>query len=399
MKIMHISDIHLGRKPVGGQGLFAKKRYEDYFKAFRKAIEIAIDKKVDTVLIAGDMFDKKELYPEVLEKSENILKKLKENNINCIVIEGNHDNIYDNKEVESWIIYLEKKGYFKRPTYYFEDEKYVFEPVIIDDIYFWGVGYPGSYVDKVLLELADFINKKDKNIILVHTGIAKNDFLAGTINEEDLNNFKGKVKYMAGGHLHSYAEHPKENPYFFLPGSLEYWDLAENGDKKGAIIFDTETMEREFIPFKDFIRKKINIKFEVESIDINQFQDEFMEKIKNVEIEKEEDIVIVEMIFKKYFFIDTNWCEKVLEEKGALKAIVKSKYPKIEKQGNIGDISKNIEEIEEDIIIEWGNDFSENSEETVKVLEKLKNLQEEKQEDIFIETFDNFLKVIIQSEK
>ncbi|BDU50709.1 metallophosphoesterase family protein [Haliovirga abyssi] len=397
MKIMHISDIHLGRKPVGGQGLFAKKRYEDYFKAFRKAIEIAIEKKVDTVLIAGDIFDKKELYPEVLEKTENILKNLKENNINCVVIEGNHDNIYFNKEVESWIIYLEKKGYFKRPTYYFENEKYIFEPVIINNIYFWGVGYPGAFVDEVLLELSDFIDEKEENIILVHTGIAKNDFLAGTINGDILNNFKGKVKYIAGGHLHSYAEYPKENPYFFLPGSLEYWDLAENGEKKGAIIFDTETMEREFITFKDFIRKKIDIKFEVESNNINQFQEEFIKKIEDIKIEKEEDIVIVEMTFKKYFFIDINWCEKALEEKGALKAIVKSKYPKIEKQGSIGDISKNIEEIEKDIIIEWENDFSANSEETVKVLEKLKNLQEEKQEDIFIDTFDQFLEKIVQS--
>ena len=35
MKIVHCSDIHLGRRPVGGKGEFSDKRYEDYFKGRR----------------------------------------------------------------------------------------------------------------------------------------------------------------------------------------------------------------------------------------------------------------------------------------------------------------------------------------------------------------------------
>jgi len=114
VKILHCADIHLGRRPVGGVGEYSNKRYDDYFKAFGWAIDTAIVQQVSVVLIAGDLFDRKELIPEVLERTEALLQKLKDAHIATLLIEGNHDNITPGKEDDSWIIYLENKGFLMR---------------------------------------------------------------------------------------------------------------------------------------------------------------------------------------------------------------------------------------------------------------------------------------------
>ena len=69
MRLLHCSDLHLGRRPVGGKGEFSEKRYLDYFNAFEQCVDIAIREKVDLFIMSGDIFDRKEIVPEVLEKS------------------------------------------------------------------------------------------------------------------------------------------------------------------------------------------------------------------------------------------------------------------------------------------------------------------------------------------
>ncbi|OQY08872.1 MAG: exonuclease SbcD, partial [Marinitoga sp. 4572_148] len=126
MKILHTSDWHLGRRPVGGIGEYSKTRYEDYFNAAEFIVDKAIENKIDVFIIAGDLFDRSSLLPDILFRTENLLKKLKENNIEVLLIEGNHDKIYTHDD--SWITYL---------------------PYIKDDIYFYGVPYQGVIIDEV----------------------------------------------------------------------------------------------------------------------------------------------------------------------------------------------------------------------------------------------------------
>ena len=67
------------------------------------------------------------------------------------------------------------------------------------------------------------IKSNEKNIIIVHTGISHDgNTLPGCISKQTLDLFKDKVIYIAGGHIHSFATYPKEKPYFFVSGSLEF---------------------------------------------------------------------------------------------------------------------------------------------------------------------------------
>ena len=393
MKIVHCSDLHLGRRPVGGKGEFSDKRYEDYFRVFEEIVVKTCEVKADLFIIAGDIFDRKEIQPEVLEKTEKILIKLKENNIESVVIEGNHDNVFNGKESESWIYYLEQKGYFKRPTYFFDGEKYVFNQIETKVGKVYGVGYPGFMVNEVLEKLSENINDNEKNIVIVHSAIAGNDFIPGMVKKESIDLFKEKVIYMAGGHIHSRRSYPEENPYFFTPGSPEYWDIAEKKNEKGFIIYDTDRKEAEFKTTS--MRNKIEAEISIFAENETEFREKFIKECdEKIEYDKE-SIVFVKVKMEKTIYIDSIWCENQIAEKGALKASVKIIYPKESIAREYRHNISGAEEIEMEEIKKWEL-FSSESEKSSKLLNKLKVMQNEKMEDSFIENLDLFLDEIIE---
>ena len=399
MKILHCSDIHLGRRPVGGKGEFSTKRFDDYFAAFDQVIDIAIDNGVQIMVIAGDLFDRKELSPEVLERTENLFKKLQKKEIRVLITEGNHDNITRDKESESWIVYLINKGYLERPGYLVEEESYSFNPIVIDGIDFYGLGYPGGMINEIMESLAQHLEEKKgrKNYLIVHTAISGNDdFLPGTIKKETVDLFNGKVIYIAGGHFHSFNYYPKEKPYFFLSGSPEYWDLAENKQKKGAVIFDTDLLEYTFHATTP--RNFTSITYEIVSVNQEEFKEEFREKVEQLEIEENEDIISIELKPVKQFYIDINYCEELLSSLGALKAVIKVQYPGAKRKGNVTDHISGVEEIEKELIGAWP-EFSAKTEETAKTLSILKTHQLENNSEQFIEVFDNLLETMLEAEK
>ncbi|MGF6906874.1 metallophosphoesterase family protein [Fusobacterium sp. PH5-44] len=389
MKILHCSDIHLGKKPFGTKE-FSQKRYKDFFDAFNKMVNIAIERKVEVFIVAGDLFDKKEITPDILNRSEEIFRKLKENNIHTIITEGNHDNISNDDEINSWQNYLEEKDYVQRGSYKIIDGEYQFKKIKIKDVNFYGLGYPGFAIDNVLEELGKILSKNEKNYIIVHTAISGSDFLPGLVNPDTLGNIQEKVIYIAGGHLHSHSVFPAKDPFFFVPGSLEYWDIKnDKGQKKGGIIFDSETKNREFVEISP--RERIITDFYMVKGGEDEYLLKFEEFAKNLNLDGEQ-LVIVNIICDHNEYINTVSFEKILESNGALKAFVNIKQKK--KNGNIQEDDKNItysiKEMEKNIIESWN--FFKNSHRIADYLEEYKNIQEEKDRgEDFLLLFDKML--------
>ena len=383
MKIVHCSDLHLGKRFSGNKD-YVKKRYMDFFNAFATFVDKVEEIKPDVCLIAGDIFDKKEINPDILSKTEYLFKRLRDNvKKDIIAIEGNHDN--SRILEESWLEYLQEQNILK-VFYYnkdFEEKNYL----KIDDINFYPVGYPGFMIDEALTKLSEKLNPQEKNIIVVHTGISgSTNTLPGLVSTSILDLFKDKAIYIAGGHIHSFTTYPKEKPYFFVSGSLEFSNVQnEKSDKKGFILFDTDTLNYEFIELEH--RKRIKKDFSYTNF--SNLEIEFENFVKELNLTGEE-ILVISVSLNNNDYINTESLENIAEKNGALKT-----YILIKNILNIGASEENnsdlsIDELEKNLINTWN--ISE-IEKFSKSFSRLKELFSNDDRDSFLELFDKTLEV------
>ena len=383
MKIVHCSDLHLGKRFSGNKD-YVKKRYMDFFNAFATFIDKVEEIKPDVCLIAGDIFDKKEINPDILSKTEYLFKKLKDNvKKDIIAIEGNHDN--SRILEESWLEYLQEQNILK-VFYYnkdFEEKNYL----KIDDINFYPVGYPGFMIDEALTKLSEKLNPQEKNIVIVHTGISgSTNTLPGLVSTSILDLFKDKAIYIAGGHIHSFTTYPKEKPYFFVSGSLEFSNVQnEKSDKKGFILFDTDTLNYEFIELEH--RKRIKKDFSYTNF--SNLENEFENFVKELNLTGEE-ILVISISLNNNNYINTENLENIAEKNGALKThiLIKNILNIGASEENNSDLS--IDELEKNLINTWN--ISE-IEKFSKSFGRLKELFSNDDRDSFLELFDKTLEV------
>lgn len=383
MKIVHCSDLHLGKRFSGNKD-YVKKRYMDFFNAFATFIDKVEEIKPDVCLIAGDIFDKKEINPDILSKTEYLFKRLRDNvKKDIIAIEGNHDisRILE----ESWLEYLQEQNILK-VFYYnkdFEEKNYL----KIDDINFYPVGYPGFMIDEALTKLYEKLNPQEKNIVVVHTGISgSTDTLPGLVSTSILDLFKDKAIYIAGGHIHSFTTYPKEKPYFFVSGSLEFSNVQnEKSDKKGFILFDTDTLNYEFIELEH--RKRIKKDFSYTNF--SNLEIEFENFVKELNLTGEE-ILVISVSLNNNDYINTENLENIAEKNGALKThiLIKNILNIGASKENNSDLS--IDELEKNLINTWN--ISE-IEKFSKSFGRLKELFSNDDRDSFLELFDKTLEV------
>ena len=383
MKIVHCSDLHLGKR-LSGTKDYVTKRYMDFFNAFATFVDKVEEIKPDVCLIAGDIFDKKEINPDILSKTESLFKRLRDNvKKDIIAIEGNHDN--SRILEESWLEYLQEQNILK-VFYYnkdFEEKNYL----KIDDINFYPVGYPGFMIDEALTKLSEKLNPQEKNIVIVHTGISGDtNTLPGLVSTSILDLFKDKAIYIAGGHIHSFTTYPKEKPYFFVSGSLEFSNVQnEKSDKKGFILFDTDTLNYEFIELEH--RKRIKKDFSYSNF--SNLENEFENFVKELNLTGEE-ILVISVSPNNNDYINTENLENIAEKNGALKThiLIKNILNIGASEENNSDLS--IDELEKNLINTWN--ISE-IEKFSKSFGRLKELFSNDDRDSFLELFDKTLEV------
>ena len=383
MKIVHCSDLHLGKR-LSGTKDYVTKRYMDFFNAFATFVDKVEEIKPDVCLIAGDIFDKKEINPDILSKTEYLFKRLKDNvKKDIIAIEGNHDN--SRILEESWLEYLQEQNILK--VFYYNkdfDEKNYLK---IDDINFYPVGYPGFMIDEALTKLSEKLNPQEKNIVIVHTGISgSTNTLPGLVSTSILDLFKDKAIYIAGGHIHSFTTYPKEKPYFFVSGSLEFSNVQnEKSDKKGFILFDTDTLNYEFIELEH--RKRIKKDFSYTNF--SNLENEFENFVKELNLTGEE-ILVISVSLNNNDYINTENLENIAEKNGALKThiLIKNILNIGASEENNSDLS--IDELEKNLINTWN--ISE-IEKFSKSFSRLKELFSNDDRDSFLELFDKTLEV------
>jgi DNA repair exonuclease SbcCD nuclease subunit len=229
---LHLADVHLGYYQYQSE-----ERLKDFSRAFRQTVEDAIDKKVDFVLIAGDLFHKANINPPTLLQAKRPLEQLRQANIPAIAINGNHDAVrYGNQF--SWLDYLEADDCLTvlKPTFSKSGQLELAPSngrsggyIDLNGVRVVGLPYLGASTTSVLTELPDVLKTLPQNhhftVLMAHFGLeGEVPNMNGTVSHNIIAPLKGHVNYLALGHIHKPVE--RDN-WIYNPGSLEACGMDE----------------------------------------------------------------------------------------------------------------------------------------------------------------------------
>ncbi len=251
-RFLHLADIHLGFDKYN-----SPTRSRDFFTALDDAIErYAIAPEVDFVLIAGDLFEYRQIMPFVLNQAQVCLDRLRQANIPVFAIEGNHDYRPYGTQT-SWLRYLADWGHLilLEPD---EDSRLMpWDPDTRIGGYFdlacgavgiriIGSQWYGASAPVAIQTLAAQIQQlppgPNHTVMMFHHGLE--GFVsryAGALRYQDFAPLKeAGVDYLALGHIH--REYNAQG-WIFNPGSLEANSIIENQDQNPRGVYLVEVNE------------------------------------------------------------------------------------------------------------------------------------------------------------
>ena len=119
MKILHISDLHIGKK-LNGFSMLENQEHMLY-----QVLDIVDAEKPEAVVIAGDVYDKSIPPTEAISIFDDFLVKLSQKETKTMIISGNHDSA---ERLAFGNRLIERSGVYISPVYSGQ-----VKPVVIDD--------------------------------------------------------------------------------------------------------------------------------------------------------------------------------------------------------------------------------------------------------------------------
>jgi exonuclease SbcD len=239
---------------------------DEYAKALDQVAAIAKDRRVDAVLIAGDVFDSPAPPPEAEKLVYNFLAKLVSERIQCVLIAGNHDHP---RKLEALQTLLESLGIHVRHEVrppeqggvvrlasrdgseearvavlpFVAERKVVDACLVMDAEHKWYEEY-GKRIEQILAALTKGLPSTTVNIVLAHllvdgarVGTGERELHLGQIYGVNPQQLPSSVQYVGLGHLHRPQEvlAPAKTLY---PGSLIELDFGEQEQDKSVVVFE-----------------------------------------------------------------------------------------------------------------------------------------------------------------
>lgn len=253
MKILHLADLHLG-KILQEQSLLEDQEY-----MLKEIIKIIKEEKVETILIAGDVYDRSVPPAEAVSLLDDFLKILiKELKIKVFIIAGNHDSKdrlgFGSRIFEDKGLYIESKYTGNLRKVELQDEYgkinvYMLpfvKPVEVKQ--FFKDDLENNYntaINKIIEK--EQINTKERNIIMVHQFITAGTRLPertesevlslGGIENVDVSNFNN-FDYVAIGHVHRPQQIGRDTARY--AGTMLKYSFSEINHHKTVPIIDVK---------------------------------------------------------------------------------------------------------------------------------------------------------------
>lgn len=279
MKILHISDLHIGKK-ISGYSLLEDQKY-----FLDNTIKFMKDKGISHLIVAGDIYDVSLPSGEAISMFNDFLNQLSDEGIKAFIISGNHDSKdrvgYGSKLISKSNIYINS------------DIKEAINPICVDGINYYLIPYASATeiniafnqsfktYDEAMAYVVSLMNldKSKINIAISHQLVlGKNQILLGGSEEPiigTIQNISGEVfkdfTYTALGHIHR-PQNIADNIRY--SGSPLPYHIDETKYKKNYIILDV-TSNNLSITLEEIIPKRRTVELRGSFDDIiNNHKDE-----------------------------------------------------------------------------------------------------------------------------
>ncbi|MGV8168808.1 MAG: metallophosphoesterase family protein [Candidatus Nanoarchaeia archaeon] len=380
MKFAHIADVHVGswRDP---------KLKDLSLEAFVKAIDEALDEKVDFILIAGDLFN---TALPAIDHVRVVVKKLreaKEKHTPVYFIAGSHDFSPSGKTM---LDIIEEAGLGTNVMKGTVDEKGKLHLKLFEDKK-TGAKIAGIMGKKGMLDRKDYESLEKTNlekekgfkIFLFHTSIdeLKPDYLKD-MESYSLNFLPEGFDYYAGGHVHIVEKKDFDNyKNVIYPGPTfpaSFSEMEKLGKGGFYIYINGEILRKEII-----LKETINVLVSVDGKTVEQAKKKISERIN--ELHPENKIILIRiygtLTSGKPADLDLNKTINDLYSQGAYFVMKNTSKLLSQEFSEIKEEQSSPEEIEDKIITahlnQIANDFSD---EKAVVKNLIKVFSEEKHE-------------------
>ena len=261
MKFIHLSDLHLGKRV----NEFSMIEDQDYI--LKKILEVIDEEKPDSVIIAGDVYDKSVTSAEAVALFDSFLVSLAERNIQVFVISGNHDSA---ERIAFGSRLMDASGIHLSPVYSGE-----VSPIEMSDDYgrvnvymlpfvkpsnvraFFPEKEISSYTDAVKTAIDRMsVDPSQRNILITHqfvTGAASagsEELSVGGTDNVAAEVFDG-FDYVALGHIHRSQKCGHE--YVRYSGTPLKYSFSEAKDQKSVTVVEMKekgNLEISSVPLK-----------------------------------------------------------------------------------------------------------------------------------------------------
>ena len=262
MKILHISDLHIGKR-VHGFSMIEDQKY-----ILNQVLYTIDEKNIDTVLIAGDVYDQSIPPEQAVEVLNHFIDALVKRNVRVCMISGNHDsyvrlgfgaNVFAEKN-----IFIES-GYHGNVPFVEQDQVRIYmipfiKPAMVQPFFAEKIDSYQKAMECVLSTVE--LDPAYINIVMAHQFIVgsstcdSEEVSVGGLDQISADVF-AKFDYVALGHLHSFQRAGKNGYYC---GTLLKYSVDEIQQKKRMIVLDVkDTIQMEEVslhPLRDIVEIK-----------------------------------------------------------------------------------------------------------------------------------------------
>ncbi|MBC6310666.1 DNA repair exonuclease [Listeria sp. FSL L7-1582] len=234
IRFVHMADLHLDSPFLGLKQLpdaVFRQLKDSTFVSFTKAVDVAMEEKVDFVIIAGDIYDEEDQSIKAQARFYREMGRLKQSGIPVYMIHGNHDYVakyQDRLQLPDNVTVFDT-----------ELECHTFLSTLGYKVNLYGFSYGERHIREAVYVRYEREGEADFHIGLLHGSEMTGNPVQDVYAPFRVNDMK-QMDYWALGHIHM-RQVLLEEPMIYFPGNIQGRHRKETGEKGVTLVSLRET--------------------------------------------------------------------------------------------------------------------------------------------------------------